>query len=110
MAGLVKVTASASARVDLPLLLGPERALVPALGATLTLLGLLLPFLAAWPLAEGLLSFLLPALTALPPFSFAASLLLTFFPEALALAALAFALSPSFISNPRRHMLRQLSS
>ena len=58
----------------------------------------------------ALLSFLLLAWTALPPFSFAELLLRTSFPEVLALAALAFALSPSFISNPRRDMLRQLSS
>jgi len=79
MAGLVKVMASASARGALPLLLELETALAPALGVALTLPVLLL-FFAAWPLAEALLSFLLPALTALPPFSFEAVLLLTFFP------------------------------
>src|SRR4051812_10002334 len=105
MAGLVKPTGPASAR-PLPLLLVP--ALAPLL---LALLLLALPLFFSEPvLEEALLSFLLPVWTALPAFSFAELLLLLSFPEVLALAALAFALSPSFISNPRRHKIRQLSS
>ena len=83
-----------------------------ALGLLLFALPLLAlpPFFSEPVLGEALLSFLLLAWTALPPFSFAELLRLVSFPEVLALAALAFALSPSFISNPRRHILRQLSS
>src|SRR5436305_3946540 len=93
MAGLVKLMVAGSLR-PLPLLL-PAAALAP-------------PLFLPSALEEALLSFLLPAWTALPPpFSFAEFLLLISFPEVLVLAALAFALLPSFISNPRRRMLRQ---